>query len=854
MKSPVFPGTVGFLVAVFAARLCAAPPGLETSAAGHVPLEQRNQLGHVTERDVQDAAEASLLLSRAVAGVYLPASRRVRIFEFGSSLYGQPDLSLQDFVRTSEQEVLGLNRLGLEAVLTFPVDVRLSTNGGPALDKRLLTFPESGFSPNSTSLSFREGFEGPSLENVWLLSGRQGTVPALSSCDAFEGVKSLDMFRGGPAGFDVPCTETFSMGMLDLVNVAALRNTSLVLGASSGTVSARIKCQNNNNGFGDAFAGIVASRDGERWIGTGVSGSVSSWTLLQMNVKEWGILGDITGAPVFLGMLLSSRYATGWGARFDNFAADATLPSTYSLDVARRGAGSGSVTSLPAGINCGVNCSSSFATNQAVVLTVTAQQGSRFDGWSGDCTGNSSSCTLQMAADRSVTARFETAPVGFTLSVSKTGSGAGTVRSTPEGIECGPVCSSSFAADRAVLLTPAPAPGSEFAGFGGACSGMGACTVTMRANTSVTARFDPLPQYLLSVTKGGTGTGTVTSEPPGINCGSSCSASYTSGQSVTLTASASVPSVFSGWGGACSGTAACVVNMSEASKVTASFNRLPPGPAIPLSMGRVSVRAWFRNQYLGVTGSASPLPQDDAFAYFHFGNPNNPEVFVKVLDFGEESPYLLFHAGLTDFEYAVEFTNVKTGQTVLFTKPAGSFEGGANNMDLPHQSPGAEAARVYAAPSPLAREIVLSRGKVAVSVTWRSQYSNESGEATPIPQKDEFAYFYFQDRGNPEVFVKVLDFGESSPYLLFYTGLTDFEYTVTFRHVDTGQTVSFKKEPGKFNGGADNTSLLHGAASSQVHDPVNPQILAEEQGGNRVFVFRENPEAEAAIRTDVARD
>jgi endoglucanase len=82
--------------------------------------------------------------------------------------------------------------------------------------------------------------------------------------------------------------------------------------------------------------------------------------------------------------------------------------------------------------------------------------------------------------------------------------------------------------------------------------------------------------YTLTVTKAGTGSGTVTSSPSGINCGSTCSANYSSGTSVTLTAAAAGSSTFAGWSGACSGTGACTVSMTAASSVTATFNRKRP--------------------------------------------------------------------------------------------------------------------------------------------------------------------------------------------------------------------------------------------------------------------------------------
>src|SRR5581483_9771323 len=83
------------------------------------------------------------------------------------------------------------------------------------------------------------------------------------------------------------------------------------------------------------------------------------------------------------------------------------------------------------------------------------------------------------------------------------------------------------------------------------------------------------PNFTLDVTKSGTGSGTVTSSPAGINCGSTCSYAFPSGTTVTLTAASAVGSVFSGWSGACSGTGSCVVTMNSATSVTASFSLVP---------------------------------------------------------------------------------------------------------------------------------------------------------------------------------------------------------------------------------------------------------------------------------------
>ena len=80
--------------------------------------------------------------------------------------------------------------------------------------------------------------------------------------------------------------------------------------------------------------------------------------------------------------------------------------------------------------------------------------------------------------------------------------------------------------------------------------------------------------YSVTVTNTGSGSGTVTSNPSGINCGSTCAASFALGTSVMLTATAASGSTFNGWGGACSGTGTCAVTTDAA--VTASFSAPPP--------------------------------------------------------------------------------------------------------------------------------------------------------------------------------------------------------------------------------------------------------------------------------------
>jgi uncharacterized repeat protein (TIGR02543 family) len=210
----------------------------------------------------------------------------------------------------------------------------------------------------------------------------------------------------------------------------------------------------------------------------------------------------------------------------------------------------GSVTSNPAGINCGTTCDGSFRAASSVQLTAAPTAGYVFTGWSGAATGTANPCTVVMNGSKTVNATFALSP-SYALTISSDGTGSGTVTSNGTGISCPADCTESYLANEVVTLTATT------------------CTVTMSAVKNVKATF-VLGNYALNVSKGGNGQGTVTAT--GIDCPGDCSESYPGGTSVSMTADPMENSNFTGWtGGITSTTNPYSLTMNAAKNVTANF-------------------------------------------------------------------------------------------------------------------------------------------------------------------------------------------------------------------------------------------------------------------------------------------
>ncbi len=254
-----------------------------------------------------------------------------------------------------------------------------------------------------------------------------------------------------------------------------------------------------------------------------------------------------------------------------------TLPTNATLVSATPSQGAACTGTVTLTCNLGTLADAGQAT-VTIVVTVNA-------GATGTVVNNASVTSDQPDPNPGNNTANATATIGastnVTLMITEGGNGTGTVTSSPTGIACQPTCSAGFASGTAITLTAVGINGSTFTGWGaGPCEGTGTCTFTITAATTVVANFaQSTSNFTLTVHEAGTGTGTVMSSPAGINCPTTtCSASFTSGQVVVLTATAANGSTFAGWSGVagCPGTGTCTVTVSAAVTVTATFNSSSP--------------------------------------------------------------------------------------------------------------------------------------------------------------------------------------------------------------------------------------------------------------------------------------
>lgn len=213
-----------------------------------------------------------------------------------------------------------------------------------------------------------------------------------------------------------------------------------------------------------------------------------AWTTSNANVATVSSTGLVTGVARGTATITATD---GFG---NVGSTTVTVRQMLTLAVIKQGEGSGTVTSTPAGIDCGSACAGQFLSDSPVMLTAAPSAITNFMGWTGCDSVSGTSCTVSMANAASVTAVFMLKR--FTLTVSTTGVGKGTVTSSPAGINCGSACRSDFVIGTTVTLTGTPGTLSVQSGWTGCDTSSGStCTIVMNSAKSASAEFTGIPLF-----------------------------------------------------------------------------------------------------------------------------------------------------------------------------------------------------------------------------------------------------------------------------------------------------------------------------------------------------------------------
>lgn len=251
----------------------------------------------------------------------------------------------------------------------------------------------------------------------------------------------------------------------------------------------------------------------------------------------------------------------------------------YTLQVQKTGTGSGNVMALTRGVSCGPTCAL-YVAGSKTTLKAIADVGSIFTGWGGDCSGSDEEHVVTIDRSKTCTANFEDGNANLTITTSGNG------KVTAININCGSDCSAGYDKDTLVSLFAVADANAVFAGWSGDdCNGYGFQTqiwIQMSRDKSCHATFSPVEDFSLSVSKDGTGGGTVKTVnrngatytvEPGVDCGTDCYETFTPGTVVTLIAIQDSGSVFRQWSGSCSGTDIFAeVTVDGLENCTATFN------------------------------------------------------------------------------------------------------------------------------------------------------------------------------------------------------------------------------------------------------------------------------------------
>ena len=211
-----------------------------------------------------------------------------------------------------------------------------------------------------------------------------------------------------------------------------------------------------------------------------------------------------------------------------------------------------------------------------------------------------------------------------TLTAELKGDGSGTVTSEPAGINCPGDCAEDYTQGDDVILDANADEGSMFVSWDGDIGENSpddpVITLTMDQNRNVTATFSIIPSYVLEVLKDGSGSGTVTSDPPGIDYGGDNTEDYPENTVVTLTAASDEGSDFIVWselGVEISNNPVIQITMDQARTLTATFDEEDPSGNIGVFLSGTN-SPWEISVVPNPSGNIS-FPTSCPYVWFVFG-------------------------------------------------------------------------------------------------------------------------------------------------------------------------------------------------------------------------------------------